>query len=262
MLVVVSPAKSLDFESPLATQTYSMPSYLDYSQQLVDQLKDLAPHDIASLMKLSDKLAQLNYDRFQDFSQPFNQENARQAVLAFKGDVYQGLQAQEFSPQDFEFAQNHMRILSGLYGLLKPLDLIQPYRLEMGTKFENDQGKNLYEFWGDRLNQNLDQELEKIGEKNIEPILINLASNEYFKAAKAKALNHKVITPIFKDFKNGQYKIISFYAKKARGLMSRFIIQNKIVEAEALKTFDVDGYYFCEKSSQGNDWVFLRDEVA
>ncbi len=257
MIIVISPAKSLDFESPLPTQKFSQPAYLEQSQELIEQLQELAPQDIASLMKLSDKLATLNYNRFQDFKRPFNTDNARPAVLAFTGDVYQGLDANSFNEDDFNFAQNHLRILSGLYGLLKPLDLIQPYRLEMGTKFENTRGKNLYEFWGDAINDEINQTLDT---KN-NPVLVNLASNEYFKAAKEKQVNHRVVTPVFKDRKNGEYKIISFFAKKARGLMTRYIIENRITAVEGLKDFNVDGYYFSKKQSSENQWVFLRDSV-
>ncbi|WP_196140410.1 peroxide stress protein YaaA [Aliikangiella sp. G2MR2-5] len=258
MITVISPAKSLDYESPLATKQKSQPRFLEQSQELIDQLQELAPQDIASLMKLSDKLAVLNYDRFQEFSTPFTPENARQALLAFKGDVYVGLEAATFSADDFKYAQKHLRILSGLYGILRPLDLMQPYRLEMGTKFANNGGKNLYEFWGNRLNESLQKELK--AQEN--PVLVNLASNEYFKAVKAKTLPYRIVTPNFKDYKNGQYKMISFFAKKARGLMSRFIIQNQIDHPEGIKDFNLEGYYFDKKSSTEDDWIFLRDEVA
>lgn len=257
MITLISPAKSLDFEGPLATKRKTQPEFLAQSEQLISQLKHLAPQDIASLMKLSDKLAQLNYDRFQTFKPPFTPENARQAVLAFRGDVYQGLDADSLSNEDFQYAQKHLRILSGLYGLLKPLDLIQPYRLEMGTRFKNEAGNNLYDFWGMRLNE----QLQKLLKKQDEPIIVNLASNEYFKAVKAKKLPHRIITPTFKDFKNGQYKMISFFAKRARGLMTRFIIQNQIDSPEQLKKFNLDGYYFDKKQSTDDELVFLRDEV-
>ncbi|TQV75154.1 peroxide stress protein YaaA [Aliikangiella marina] len=256
MITVISPAKSLDFEGPLATKQKSQPKYLSESQQLVAQLKKLAPQEIASLMKLSDKLATLNFDRFQSFKPPFTPENARQALLAFRGDVYQGLDADTLSSDDFKYAQKHLRILSGLYGILKPLDLIQPYRLEMGTKFANDAGKNLYEFWGDTLNNHLQKELKK----QAQPIIVNLASNEYFKAVKEKDMPYRIITPVFKDFKNGQYKILSFFAKKARGLMTRFIIQNQIDDPEGLKAFNLDGYKFDKKSSTDDSLVFLRKQ--
>lgn len=256
MITVISPAKSLDFEGPLATKQKSQPKFLEQSQQLINQLKELAPQEVANLMKLSDKLALLNYDRFQAFSQPFTSDNSRQALLAFRGDVYQGLDADSLSSADFKYAQKHLRILSGLYGILKPLDLIQPYRLEMGTKFANRAGKNLYEFWGDSLNQHLTKELARQDQS----VLVNLASNEYFKAVKAKSLPYTVVTPTFKDWKNGQYKMISFFAKKARGLMARYIIQNQIEDPRELKGFNLDGYYFDKKSSSENELVFLRDE--
>lgn len=255
MKLVISPAKTLDFESAPVTQTYSDPSFLENSQLLIDELKELSQADVATLMKLSDKLAALNVARFGSWETPFTPENAKQAILAFKGDVYTGLDAESFSEEDFSFAQNHLRILSGLYGLLKPLDLIQPYRLEMGTKFANSRGKNLYEFWDMQLTDALNNEFSE--EK--EPVLINLASNEYFKAVKTKNLQAEVITPVFKDWKNGQYKMISFYAKKARGLMAAYIIQNQLSDPEQLKNFDTEGYYFSEEQSKGNEWVFLRD---
>jgi len=257
MITVISPAKSLDFDSPLATKQKSQPQFLEQSEELIAQLKTLPPHDIASLMKLSDKLAILNFDRFQSFQTPFTSRNARQAVLAFRGDVYQGLDADSLTSNDFKFAQKHLRILSGLYGVLRPLDLIQAYRLEMGTKFENHSGKNLYAFWGQQLNDHLQQQLAK--ENN--PILVNLASNEYFKALKAKQLPQRIVAPQFLDFKNGQYKMISIYAKRARGLMSRFIIQNRLDHPDDLRSFDLEGYYLDTKKSTDDSLVFLRDEV-
>lgn len=256
MLLVISPAKTLDFESPAVTTEFSQPRYLDQSSVLIDQLKQFSSADIASLMSLSDKLAGLNLARFQTWQPPFDMDNAKQAVLAFKGDVYTGLDADSLDQQGFEFAQTHLRILSGLYGVLKPLDLIQPYRLEMGTKLSNVRGKDLYQFWGEQLRHSIEQEPALA-----DGILINLASNEYFKAIQAKKLKARIITPIFKDLKNGQYKMISFYAKKARGLMSRFIIDNKIEQAEQLKAFDREGYYFSAEQSKGDDWVFLRDHA-
>lgn len=255
MLMVISPAKTLDYESSLATETFTQPDFLDDACELVDQLKELEPHHISNLMSVSDKLGQLNAERFRNWHTPFTPENARQAILAFKGDVYTGLDAESFSEQDFSFAQKHLRMLSGLYGLLKPLDLMQPYRLEMGTKFENKRGKDLYAFWGDRLTQETNRLLAQD-----DGVLINLASNEYFKSLKKKELEGRLITPQFKDWKNGQYKTISFYAKKARGLMCRYAIQNRITDANNLKDFDLDGYYFSEEQSDENNWVFLRDE--
>ena len=259
MKIVISPAKTLDFETPAKTEVFSQPDYLDHSQQLINELKELSQADVATLMKLSDKLAALNVARFGSWSQPFQPDNAKQALLAFKGDVYTGLDAESFSEQDFDFAQNHLRILSGLYGLLRPLDLIQPYRLEMGTKFANSKGKDLYQFWGNQLTEALNQEFAQEEKEQGKAVLVNLASNEYFKAVKAKELNARIITPVFKDWKNGQYKMISFYAKKARGLMSAYIIQNQLTEPEQLKGFDLEGYYFSEEQSKGDQWCFLRD---
>lgn len=255
MLMVISPAKTLDYESPLATNAYTQPEFLDDACELVDQLKTLEPHQISNLMSISDKLGQLNADRFRTWHTPFTPENARQAILAFKGDVYTGLAAESFSEDDFQFAQEHLRMLSGLYGVLKPLDLMQPYRLEMGTRFENHRGKDLYAFWGSRITEEINRLLT-----SDDGVLVNLASNEYFKSIRKKELEGRLITPQFKDWKNGQYKMISFYAKKARGLMCRYAIQNRITQADDLKGFDLDGYYFSEDQSKGDDWVFLRDE--
>jgi cytoplasmic iron level regulating protein YaaA (DUF328/UPF0246 family) len=252
MLVVVSPAKTLDFESAPITKAHTQPRFLEQSQLLVEDLKKLSVSELATLMKLSDKLAGLNMARFQTWSTPFDFSNAKQAVLAFKGDVYTGLDADSLNKNSLEFMQQHLRILSGLYGVLRPLDLIQPYRLEMGTKFNNAKGKDLYQFWGQQLREAIEAELE-------DDILVNLASNEYFKALQAKQLNARIITPIFKDWKNGQYKIISFYAKKARGLMSRYIIENQITKPEQLQQFDSDGYRFNADMSKDDNWVFIRD---
>lgn len=253
MLIIVSPAKTLDYESPAPTRTATMPDFLEDSRELIEQLKPLEPHQIGNLMGISAKLGDLNAQRFQDWKTPFDLDNARQAVLAFKGDVYTGLDAYRFSEQDFAFAQEHMRILSGLYGLLRPLDLIQPYRLEMGTRLENPRGKDLYAFWGDKLTDALNEQLAAD-----DGILINLASNEYFKAVKSRKLRGTVINPQFREWKNGQYKMISFYAKKARGLMSAYIIRNRLSRLEDLKGFDAEGYAFNPELSEGNDWVFTR----
>ncbi|HDY85635.1 hypothetical protein LCGC14_0922840 [marine sediment metagenome] len=254
MLTVISPAKTLDFDTAPSTETCSQPRFLTQSQQLINELKDLSTADIASLMKLSDKLAALNMTRFQTWQKPFDLNNAKQALLAFKGDVYTGLDADTLDEAGLSFAQQHLRILSGLYGVLKPLDLMQAYRLEMGTKFANKKGKDLYQFWGSLLRESIEGELK-------DGVLINLASNEYFKAVEAKKLKARIITPVFKDWKNGQYKIISFYAKKARGLMSRYIIDHRIKEPEDLKKFDSEGYRFSSEMSQTDEWVFLRDHA-
>ncbi|MFW5451750.1 MAG: peroxide stress protein YaaA [Methylophagaceae bacterium] len=252
MLIVISPAKTLDFDNAPVISEHSQPRFLAQSQQLIDNLKKLSATEVASLMKLSDKLAGLNMARFQTWSLPFNLNNAKQAVLAFKGDVYTGLDAETLDKKGFKFAQQHLRILSGLYGVLRPLDLMQAYRLEMGTKFANVNGENLYQFWGNQLRESIEVELA-------DGVLINLASNEYFKALQANQLNARIITPIFKDWKNGQYKMISFYAKKARGLMSRYIIDRQINTPEKIQQFDSDGYRFSPEMSQGDDWVFIRD---
>lgn len=252
MLIVISPAKTLDFETAPSTEKCTQPRFLPQSQQLINELKHLSTADIATLMKLSDKLAALNMARFQTWQKPFNLENAKQALLAFKGDVYTGLDADTLDVAGLDFAQQHLRILSGLYGVLRPLDLMQAYRLEMGTKFANAKGKDLYQFWGSQLRESIESELK-------DGVLINLASNEYFKAVEAKKLKARIITPVFKDWKNGQYKIISFYAKKARGLMSRYIIDHSINDPENIKGFDSEGYRFSPEMSQADEWVFLRD---
>lgn len=255
MLMVISPAKTLDYTSPLATEDFTQPRYLEQSSQLIEVLRKLSPNELADLMKLSDKLAGLNVARFTEWQPDFTLENARQAVLAFKGDVYTGLDAESLTADEFNYAQQHLRILSGLYGVLRPLDLMQPYRLEMGTKLQSSAGNNLYEFWGDRITESLNQ---SIAEQKAS-VLLNLASNEYFKAVKPKQLNATLVNVDFKDLKNGQYKIISFYAKKARGIMARYVIQNKIDSVEALKDFTEQGYYYSAEQSKPAHLVFLRD---
>jgi len=223
MLMVISPAKTLDYETPPATARFTLPQHLDHSQELIEQLRTLSPQHIGELMHLSDKLSGLNAARFGSWTPHFTPENAKQALLAFKGDVYTGLNAVDFSEADFDYAQTHLRMLSGLYGLLRPLDLMQPYRLEMGTKLANARGKDLYAFWGTRISEWLNEALAEQGDD----VLLNLASNEYFSAVKKSALNARIINTEFKDLKNGQHKIISFYAKKARGMMSRFVIKER-----------------------------------
>lgn len=257
ILAVLSPAKNLDYTSPLPKLRTSQPELLNESETLIESLKNLAPQDVCELMRLSDKLGQLNYQRFQTWSRPFTASNARPAVLAFNGDVYQGLDANSFSKQDFTFAQQHLRILSGLYGVLRPLDLMQPYRLEMGTKYANDRGKDLYAFWGDLVTQALNAQARKIKAT----ALINLASNEYFRSVKTGDLVVPVIEPVFKDWKNQQYKVISFFAKKARGLMSAYIIKNKLTEADQIQAFDSAGYQFNQSMSCDKQWVFLRKQA-
>ncbi|MBV1912684.1 MAG: peroxide stress protein YaaA [Cycloclasticus sp.] len=254
MLLVISPAKTLDFDTPPSTSIYSQPEFLDDSAELIDQLKTLSPSDVSTLMSISDKLGVLNSNRFIDWQLPFTSDNSKQALLSFKGDVYEGMDTTSLSQDDLTWANDHLRILSGLYGLLKPLDLIQPYRLEMGTKFSNERGKNLYEFWGNKITNKINQDLAE--QKS--PVLINLASNEYFKSVKTKQLNAAVITPVFKDWKNDKYKIISFYAKKARGMMSAYIIKNRLESPSDIKQFDTAGYAFSAEQSTESEWVFLR----
>lgn len=256
MLLLISPAKTLDLETPAPTADFTQADFLKESKQLIRELRVLAPQDISRLMSISDKLGALNFDRFANWKTPFTPTNAKQALFAFQGDVYTGMQADTFSADDIAFAQQHLRILSGLYGLLRPLDLMQAYRLEMGTGFANSRGKNLYEFWGDAITTAINQQLAALHSS----VVINLASNEYFSAVKPKLLKAEIITPIFKDYKNGQYKIISFFAKKARGMMSAYIIQHKIRNPEAIKQFDVAGYGFDAAQSSERDWVFTRKE--
>ncbi|MDF1642768.1 MAG: peroxide stress protein YaaA [Pseudomonadales bacterium] len=254
MLIVLSPAKTLDFESPIEITDHSLPQYVGEAAELIYGLVKLDADQIANLMSISDKLAALNVDRFQRWDRKSPLDNSRQAILAFKGDVYSGLEAQTLSKSDLKYAQDHLRILSGLYGILRPLDFMQPYRLEMGRKFANQRGKNLYEFWGNMLTENLNEILQS------EKVLINLASNEYFKAVKAQNIDGELITPVFKDYKSGQYKVISFFAKKARGAMARYIIQNRIMEPESLKKFDWQGYRYDDHLSTQRELVFCRNQ--
>ncbi len=256
MLAVLSPANSLDYEFPLTTSRFSAPALMHESALLIEQLRQFAPADIASLMHLSDKLAGLNVARYAQWEPVATPQNARPAVLAFNGDVYSGLAAQDFDDADLDVAQQHIRILSGLYGLLRPLDLLQPYRLEMGTKLGNPRGKDLYAFWGDIITGHLNQALAEQGDN----VLLNLASDEYFKSVNVKRLAGRVITPVFQDEKNGKYKIISFYAKKARGLMARYLVRERISKPEQLLDFTVAGYGYCPELSTENKLVFRRPE--
>ncbi|MDP2549177.1 peroxide stress protein YaaA [Oceanobacter sp. 4_MG-2023] len=257
MLTLLSPAKTLDYETPATTSRSSQPGFLEDSAELIDVLRMYSADEISGLMGLSSKLAELNVERYSNWTLPLTSANAKQALLAFKGDVYTGLAAETLSPDDLDFAQQHLRMLSGLYGLLKPLDLMAPYRLEMGTRLNNGRGKNLYEFWGNRITAALNQELVEHNSQTV----VNLASNEYFKSVQSKQLNAELITPVFKDEKNGQFKIISFYAKKARGLMARYLIDQRIDKAEELKAFDLAGYRYSTQDSQGNTWIFNRREA-
>lgn len=254
MLLVISPAKTLDFESPLATSLHTQPRLLADAQQLIDQLRQLSPEQVSSLMGISDKLGLLNYERFQDWHLPFTPDNARPAVLAFKGDVYTGMEAEKFSKKDFNFAQKHLRILSGLYGLLRPLDLIQPYRLEMGTRLRTKRGANLYDFWGSRIAEQLNADAGD----HLDPTLVNLASHEYFGAVDARALQIPTVTIHFREETDGELKMVSFYAKRARGLMARYLIDRRLERSQDLKDFDRDGYRFDAALSTDQDWTFVR----
>ena len=258
MLMLISPAKSLDFDTLAPTKKFTEIEFLKQSKELIKQLKQQTPEDIQELMGVSAKIADLNYERFQNWQPKFDLTNSKQALFAFKGDVYQGMNAQDFNSSEISFAQKHLLMLSGLYGLLRPLDLMQPYRLEMGTKFKNTKGENLYEFWGDQITQSIINQQKKLKST----VLLNLASNEYFKSVKKPLIETPIITPVFKDFKSGKYKIVSFYAKKARGMMAAYVIENKITSVDDIKKFKTAGYYFDKASSNATEWVFLRDEPA
>ena len=260
MIIVLSPAKSLDYDTPAHIETHTIPDFVDDAAELIADLRRLSPQQIGSLMSISDPLARLNFQRYADWSKQFSQTNAKQAVLAFNGDVYEGFDAKSLSPADLDYAQQHVRVLSGLYGLLRPLDLLQPYRLEMGTRFENARGKDLYAFWGERITHAINAQIERNREVAAKSasVLVNCASNEYFKAVKPKKLTAPVITPVFEDWKGGRYKIISFHAKRARGLMARYAVENRVAEPEALKAFDVEGYAFDADASNDSTYVFRR----
>ena len=255
MLFLLSPAKSLDYDSPLpAGLSHSQPQFIPDAARLIDVLRTRSPQDIASLMSISDALAALNVARYGAWSPRFTQENARQAVMAFNGDVYEGLQAATLSLPDLDWAQQHLAILSGLYGVLRPLDLMQPYRLEMGTRLATDAGANLYQFWGTRIAEHLNRQLAD----DTDPVVVNLASQEYFKAVDRKALSARVVECVFEDGKGGAYKIISFYAKRARGLMARWAIQQRASTPRQLEGFDLEGYAFHPAASSPERLVFRR----
>lgn len=256
MKFLISPAKTLDLTSQPNNDTFSQPELLDNAQQLIDTIKPCTPADIASLMKLSDKLATLNVSRYQEWQKEHTPLNSRPAVYTFMGDVYTGLDAYSLNDSDMAYAQKSLRILSGLYGLLKPLDLMQAYRLEMGTRLSNTRGSNLYQFWGDIIVDKINDSLQD-GE-----LLVNLASNEYFKAVNKKKLAAPLITPNFLDEKNGQFKVISFYAKKARGLMARYLIENRCETLDEIKAFDLAGYRYDPQQSTKVAPVFIRPESA
>lgn len=256
MQIIISPAKSLDFETSIEHQIDSTNyRFIDEPQKLASKLQSFSSGELSSLMKISPKLADLNYNRYKHWHYPFNTTNGKQAMFAFKGDVYTGLDAYSLNNEGIKTAQSILRILSGLYGLLRPLDLILPYRLEMGIPLNLGETKNLYEFWGNKITQLLNKDIKENNHK----VLINLASNEYFKSIQKKSIIVPIITPAFKDFKNGEYKMISFFAKKARGLMTRFIIQNNIQNPEDIKAFDLDGYYYNNQLSTNQTPVFTRD---
>jgi hypothetical protein len=252
MILVISPAKTLDFTTPPHTGVFTQPGFLTESARLVKLLRALSIDQVASLMGISDDLAVLNAGRFQQWKTPFTPDNAKQAVLAFNGDVYAGLDAPGLGQGDLDFAQDHLRILSGLYGCLRPLDLIRPYRLEMGTRLANPRGKDLYAFWGDRITRAVQQSLAG------DPVLVNLASAEYFKVLDAKAVAGRVITPVFEDWSHGEFKVVSFFAKRARGLMCRYAIRERLERPERLQGFKAEGYRFDREASQGDRWVFRR----
>ena len=255
MLVVISPAKKLDFESPQQSSLpYTRPAMLPAAEELIDVARDLSHKQITKMMNISDKLVTLNQQRYRDFSTPFNKKNAKQAVLSFIGETYLGLDARSFSEEEHTQAQRYLRILSGLYGLLRPLDLIQPYRLEMSIKLKNPKGKNLYDFWGEQITDGLNKAIAKSGSN----FLLNCASIDYFKAVDADLIKAEIITPVFKQVKNGQARMIGMMAKRGRGAMARFVIQNNIHSPEDLKDFSTQGYRFQSKASNGRIFEFHR----
>ncbi|MFC4520073.1 peroxide stress protein YaaA [Cupriavidus pinatubonensis] len=257
MLIVLSPAKSLDYETPARTKTHTLPRFIERSAVLIERLRKLAPQDVGALMDISDKLAVLNVTRYAEWSETFTAANSKQAVLAFNGDVYDGFDAESLSSDDLGFAQKHVRILSGLYGVLRPMDWMQPYRLEMGTRLDNAAGKDLYAFWGDDVTRLLNDDMAGLKHEGA-PTLVNLASEEYFKVVRPKVLNARIITPVFEDWKGGRYKIISFHAKRARGTMARYAVTHRVTEPAALKRFAEDGYAFDAAASDDGRWVFRR----
>jgi cytoplasmic iron level regulating protein YaaA (DUF328/UPF0246 family) len=256
MLLLLSPAKSLDYDSPAEGVPHTLPQFVSQSAELIEVLKHKTPSQISELMDLSDNLAALNVARYEAWRPKFTAKNSKQAVLAFNGDVYDGLEAKSLKPKDLEWAQGHVCILSGLYGVLRPLDWMQPYRLEMGTALTNLRGKNLYQFWGASIAQHLNAQLSK--EKT--PVVVNLASQEYFKAVDQKVLKARVIECVFEEYKGGKYKVISFFAKRARGLLARYAIQKHIQNPEKLKDFNLEGYAYAASESDANRWVFRRRE--
>ena len=256
MLIVISPAKTLDLESKYKAPAITQPAFLTDTRKLVKIMRGYSADGLSSLMHTSEKISELNEVRYKKWKTPFNEDNARPAIFTFKGDVYTGLEAENFSAADLKYAQQHLRILSGLYGALRPLDLMQAYRLEMGIDLANERGKNLYAFWGDKVTRAIKSDIAAQGDD----ILINLASNEYFNVLNKKALDAEIITPVFKDFSNGSYKVISFFAKKARGQMAAWIIRNRVSTVDGLLTFNEDGYKINKQDSTANRLVFQRKQ--
>lgn len=256
MLILLSPSKTLDYDTPPPTDGYTEPEYLDDAETLVDILRDYDVEEIGELMDISEDLSELNYDRYQSFETPFTPDNAKQSIFAFDGDVYRDFQFEDYDDQDFNFLQDHVRILSGMYGILRPLDLMQPYRLEMGTKLDNPRGDDLYEFWGDRLAESVNAALDA----QEDDIILNLASNQYFDAVDRDNLDGRIIDPTFKDWRSGRYMVISFYLKRLRGTMTDWVVRNGITDPEDLAKFDGRNYYYDEERSTDDEPVFLRDE--
>ncbi|PKP18173.1 MAG: peroxide stress protein YaaA [Bacteroidetes bacterium HGW-Bacteroidetes-21] len=254
MMLVLSPSKTMDFSRTSVMKNYTIPSFLKESQELIDILKQISVTDLMKLMKLSSSLAELNHERHQSWRVPFPEEKSRPAIFAFKGDVYEGLRAENFTVSDLEFSMKHLRILSGLYGLLRPLDLMMPYRLEMNTNLKNSQGKNLYKFWGDKITDEINKSMKEQGIH----YLVNLASTEYFKAINQKLINVPVVSPVFIEKDHGRNTIVGIHTKKARGMMTHYIISNRITDAEDIKSFDRDGYQFDPKNSTELTWFFSR----
>jgi cytoplasmic iron level regulating protein YaaA (DUF328/UPF0246 family) len=256
MLTIISPAKTLDFESPALTGEFTQPAHLTQSRKLIRRLRELSAADLSKLMNVSNNISDLNFERNKRWKTPFTPDNAKQALFAFRGDVYIGLDADSMTSDNIQFAQKHLRMLSGLYGLLRPLDLMQAYRLEMGSRLSTDQGSNLYQFWDMRITKAINSELKQMESR----VLVNLASNEYYKAVKAKAIRGQIVTPVFKDYNQDRYQIIGFFAKKARGLMARHIIDEQINRVEDIKQFDREGYQYDASLSSANEWVFTRNQ--
>lgn len=256
MIILMNSSKTLDFEQNAAISEHTIPELIEDAEILVKKLSNLSVSDISNIMKVSEKLAQLNFERYADWQTHEKGSGAKQALLAFKGDIYSGIEVDNYKRKEFDFAQKHLRILSGLYGILRPLDLIRPYRLEMAARLATSRGSNMYQFWGTKISESIGALLkqEKSG------VLLNLCSAEYFKAIQSDRLDAKIITPVFKEFKNGSYRFITIYAKKARGFMCNFIIQNQLVDSEDLKLFNRADYHFNRKLSSDEEWVFTRGD--